>query len=110
MAANEERRRSVAQDDDDEEEIEVEEGGYCKYLSINCLIHHESYIVAVIGDIYIPPPPPPPDFSGEETGKRLVITYITNINFKSYAGRQKLGPFHKVRFIMSDDHVNIIVL
>lgn len=49
-----------------------------------------------IGDIYIPPPPPPPDYSGEATGKRLIITQIENINFKSYAGRRVLGPFHKV--------------
>lgn len=48
-----------------------------------------------IGDVYIPPPPPLPAFSGEQTGQRLVITHITNINFKSYAGERVLGPFHK---------------
>ena len=28
--------------------------------------------------------------------ERLVISNIENINFKSYAGKQVLGPFHKV--------------
>lgn len=56
---------------------DVEEGGY------------------LIGDVYVPPPPPLPAFSGEQTGRRLVITHITNINFKSYAGERVLGPFHK---------------
>lgn len=28
---------------------------------------------------------------------RLMITHIENVNFKSYAGKQVLGPFHKVR-------------
>ncbi|KAK4337374.1 hypothetical protein RND71_043331 [Anisodus tanguticus] len=45
--------------------------------------------------IYIPPPPKKPNFSGDKTGNRLVITHIENINFKSYAGRQLLGPFQK---------------
>lgn len=46
--------------------------------------------------VLIPPPPPKPEFSGEQTGRRLIITKIENINFKSYAGVQVLGPFHKV--------------
>ena len=29
--------------------------------------------------------------------KRLMITHIVNDFFKSYAGKQVLGPFHKVR-------------
>ena len=29
-------------------------------------------------------------------GERLVITHIVNEFFKSYAGKQTLGPFHKV--------------
>lgn len=33
----------------------------------------------------------------EGDGPRLVITYIVNENFKSYAGVKKLGPFHKVK-------------
>lgn len=47
-----------------------------------------------IGDIYIPPPPAPA-CTMESNGPRLVITHIDNINFKSYAGKQVLGPFHK---------------
>lgn len=36
----------------------------------------------------------------EKTSKesRLMITKIVNENFKSYAGIQELGPFHKVTF------------
>lgn len=45
--------------------------------------------------VFIPPPPKQPNFSGDKTGNRLVITYIENVNFKSYANRQLLGPFHK---------------
>jgi structural maintenance of chromosome 4 len=48
-----------------------------------------------IGDIYIPPPPKPV-CSNEAVGPRLIITHIENENFKSYAGKQTLGPFHKV--------------
>lgn len=48
-----------------------------------------------IDGIFVPPPPPPPKFSGDGTGERLVITHIENENFKSYAGRQLLGVFHK---------------
>ena len=32
--------------------------------------------------------------------QRLMITHIVNENFKSYAGKQVLGPFHKVSFIV----------
>jgi structural maintenance of chromosome 4 len=48
-----------------------------------------------IGDIYVPPPPKPV-CSNETSGPRLIITHIENENFKSYAGKQVLGPFHKV--------------
>ena len=47
-----------------------------------------------IDDIYIPPPPPP-SLTFEADGPRLVISHIENENFKSYAGLQVLGPFHK---------------
>lgn len=33
----------------------------------------------------------------ETNTARLMITKIVNENFKSYAGVQELGPFHKVR-------------
>lgn len=33
----------------------------------------------------------------ENATARLMITKIVNENFKSYAGTQELGPFHKVR-------------
>lgn len=48
-----------------------------------------------IGDIYIPPAPKPA-LTFDTTGPRLIITHIVNDNFKSYAGVQTLGPFHKV--------------
>ncbi|XP_011345099.2 structural maintenance of chromosomes protein 4 [Ooceraea biroi] len=45
-------------------------------------------------EIYIPPPPRV--FSEvDTTGPRLMITKIVNVNFKSYAGTQIIGPFHK---------------
>ncbi|XP_076350696.1 structural maintenance of chromosomes 4-like protein gluon [Tachypleus tridentatus] len=62
--------------DNDTEEDEEEEGG------------------VRIGDIYIAPPPPPA-CTFDSTGPRLIITHIENFNFKSYAGKQVLGPFHK---------------
>jgi len=34
--------------------------------------------------------------SERPSSERLVISNIENINFKSYAGKQVLGPFHKV--------------
>ncbi|XP_055375705.1 structural maintenance of chromosomes protein 4 [Condylostylus longicornis] len=46
-----------------------------------------------IGDIYIPPPAQP-HCSTESKGPRLIITQIENENFKSYAGKVTLGPFH----------------
>jgi structural maintenance of chromosome 4 len=48
-----------------------------------------------MGDIYVPPAPKPV-CSSEASGPRLIITHIDNENFKSYAGKQVLGPFHKV--------------
>uniref|UniRef100_T1J4U1 Structural maintenance of chromosomes protein n=1 Tax=Strigamia maritima TaxID=126957 RepID=T1J4U1_STRMM len=47
-----------------------------------------------IGDIYIPPPPAPA-CTFDSKGPRLIITHIESENFKSYAGKQPLGPFHK---------------
>ncbi|XP_029163402.1 structural maintenance of chromosomes protein 4-like [Nylanderia fulva] len=45
-------------------------------------------------EIYIPPPLR--TFSEvDTTGPRLMITQIVNENFKSYAGRTTIGPFHK---------------
>lgn len=46
----------------------------------------------ILGSI---PPPPPPTMSSEPGAPRLMITHIVNRNFKSYAGEQILGPFHK---------------
>ncbi|KAI9845416.1 MAG: hypothetical protein M1837_004894 [Sclerophora amabilis] len=38
------------------------------------------------------PAPPPPESSGPKA--RTVIKYLVLYNFKSYAGRQEVGPFH----------------
>ena len=40
-------------------------------------------------------PPPPEESSGPKS--RLMIHMMALVNFKSYAGRQVIGPFHKVR-------------
>lgn len=40
-------------------------------------------------------PPPPPAMTNEPGAPRLMITHIVNRNFKSYAGEEVLGPFHK---------------
>ncbi|XP_074657787.1 structural maintenance of chromosomes protein 4-like isoform X2 [Tubulanus polymorphus] len=45
-------------------------------------------------DIVVEPLPQVAD-SSDKTGPRLMITHIVNDFFKSYAGRQTLGPFHK---------------
>lgn len=60
-----------------------------------------------IDDIYIPPPPRN-SCSSESNGPRLIITKIVNENFKSYAGVQELGPFHKVRFSGTFDILIIV--
>lgn len=49
----------------------------------------------ILGSI---PPPPLPAMTSEPGAPRLMITHIVNQNFKSYAGEQTLGPFHKVSF------------
>lgn len=48
----------------------------------------------ILGSI---PAPPPPAMTNEAGAPRLMITHLVNRNFKSYAGEQILGPFHKVR-------------
>ncbi|KFQ30143.1 Structural maintenance of chromosomes protein 4, partial [Mesitornis unicolor] len=40
-------------------------------------------------------PPPPPARTNEAGAPRLIISHIVNQNFKSFAGVQTLGPFHK---------------
>ena len=56
-----------------------------------------------LGQLIDPPPMPGPSslpqaIPEEPTGpkSRLVIHKLVLINFKSYAGRQEIGPFHKV--------------
>ena len=40
-----------------------------------------------------------PNTATETSTARLMITKIVNENFKSYAGTQELGPFHKVSYV-----------
>ena len=49
------------------------------------------------------PPAPESVASYDTSGPRLMITHIVNENFKSYAGTQSLGPFHKVSIFIMDD-------
>ncbi|XP_077288755.1 structural maintenance of chromosomes 4-like protein gluon [Arctopsyche grandis] len=70
-------KRNAANDDDEFDHLSDDEEGGIR-----------------VGDIYIPPAPKP-TLSTENTGPRLIITKIVNHNFKSYAGTQVLGPFHK---------------
>ena len=44
------------------------------------------------------PEPLPVAACGDGESGRLIISHITNVNFKSYAGTTILGPFQKVRF------------
>ncbi|KAJ2888694.1 Structural maintenance of chromosomes protein 4, partial [Coemansia aciculifera] len=51
-------------------------------------------------DMLTPPPPPAPstangNANGESGKARLIITQMVLENFKSYAGRQVIGPFHR---------------
>lgn len=42
------------------------------------------------------PPMPEPVMSSDGSGQRLMIESIEVENFKSYYGRQVIGPFHQV--------------
>lgn len=63
-----------------------------------------------IGDIYIPPPVKA-YCSTESIGPRLIITKISNTNFKSYAGDVVVGPFSnvmKTRMVPHNIYTNTI--
>ncbi|KAJ2885512.1 Structural maintenance of chromosomes protein 4 [Coemansia asiatica] len=53
------------------------------------------------GDIAIPlvSPTPVPVIQPEQSKQRLIITQMVLENFKSYAGRQVIGPFHRVTVV-----------
>ncbi|XP_042209674.1 structural maintenance of chromosomes protein 4-like [Homarus americanus] len=77
-----EKEKETESEKDAVEDVEMEEGDEDEERGIR------------IGDIYLPPPPLPA-CTFDSTGPRLVITHIENFFFKSYAGKQVLGPFHK---------------
>lgn len=75
------RKKAVEEVEDyemQEENIDEDEEGSCR-----------------VEGIYIPPPPRKQSNLNND-GQRLIITSINNYFFKSYAGQQLLGPFHKV--------------
>ncbi|XP_076044466.1 structural maintenance of chromosomes 4-like protein gluon [Oratosquilla oratoria] len=90
-----EKRTSKAKKDKEDEKKEPEkpESNRCEDVEMEDEDEDEEGGIR-IGDIYLPPPPPPA-CTFDSTGPRLVITHIENEFFKSYAGRQVLGPFHK---------------
>ncbi|KRY76369.1 Structural maintenance of chromosomes protein 4 [Trichinella pseudospiralis] len=59
----------------------------------------EQHFYAVVNDVAVLqkelPPPPEPPIKCDGTGPRLMIKEIWIENFKSYAGRHVIGPFHK---------------
>lgn len=75
------RKKAVEEVEEDyemqEENIDEDEEGSCR-----------------VEGIYIPPPPRKQSNLNND-GQRLIITSINNYFFKSYAGQQLLGPFHK---------------
>lgn len=52
------------------------------------------------------PPPPEPCMRDDGSGERLVISSIDVENFKSYYGRQTIGPLHKVSY---KNNITIII-
>ena len=41
--------------------------------------------------------------------RRLIITEMVLENFKSYAGEQRVGPFHKVRASSMDGNSEVVL-
>lgn len=99
-------QKTKKKNNEQEEGMEVEESasesGGTQVSDQDCLINGDLDHISDdeeggvrIGDIYIPPAPKPA-LTFDATGPRMIITHIVNENFKSYAGIQTLGPFHKV--------------
>jgi len=69
---------------------------YCTVFRCLYMLHVKSVMICVSD--YPPvvvPPAPDNAMSYDGGGPRLMITKIVNENFKSYAGTETLGPFHK---------------
>jgi hypothetical protein len=47
------------------------------------------------------PEPPAAIGVGKDGDPRLMIKQIVNENFKSYAGKKIIGPFHKVNYVQN---------
>lgn len=63
------------------------------------IITSQLCIFVVFQDVVVPPASESVA-TFDHDGPRLMITHITNENFKSYAGIQELGPFHKVKYLL----------
>lgn len=68
----------------------------------NELNNDEDGGIRIDDDIYIPPPPKKIN-DLNVNGSRLMITKIVNENFKSYSGKQVIGPFHKVYIVIKSN-------
>ncbi|XP_026316023.1 structural maintenance of chromosomes protein 4 [Hyposmocoma kahamanoa] len=95
------RKKRNEQDEEMEVEESPGENGGTQISDQDCLINGDLDHISDdeeggvrIGEIYIPPAPKPA-LTFDATGPRMIITHIVNENFKSYAGIQTLGPFHK---------------
>lgn len=82
--ASDSERNNISNSEDMEVDLE----------NMGCDIDEEGGL-KIDDDIYIPPPPMILR-EADTNGPRLMICKIVNENFKSYAGVQVVGPFHKV--------------
>lgn len=73
------------------------------FLAVSNEVLDNRSLEEILGSIS---PPPPPAMTNEAGAPRLMITHIVNQNFKSYAGEQTLGPFHKVSFFYLKHFLN----
>ncbi|KRZ94144.1 Structural maintenance of chromosomes protein 4 [Trichinella sp. T8] len=93
------RDENQLQSDTEEENISNEA---LNKINEKCLVDDgapEKHFYAVINDVTVLqkelPPAPEPPIKCDGTGPRLMIKEIWIENFKSYAGRHVIGPFHK---------------
>ncbi|KRY52600.1 Structural maintenance of chromosomes protein 4 [Trichinella britovi] len=93
------RDENQLQSDTEEENISNEASNK---INEKCLVDDgapEKHFYAVINDVTVLqkelPPAPEPPIKCDGTGPRLMIKEIWIENFKSYAGRHVIGPFHK---------------
>lgn len=95
------QKKPPIQNEHVEEDMDISEDEEGLYDPGSCNSCNLSNIVdsggTRVGGIYIPAPIKA-YCSTESKGPRLVIRFIENTNFKSYANTVRVGPFHHVRF------------